>query len=142
MVLNIQISAEQWVGVVIDRNSFNDFIINHTFPCLMAYNDIEKTIFKLPSSVTKLERYNIHKLTVTGFDPESYDRNNERVMDITFSKNYIQKLFENYQFPIQVIVETPVQVIQKTDKQILFENLMNFIETNLANEFQQFLNTI
>ena len=140
MVLNIQISAEQWVGVVIDRNSFNDFIINHTFPCLMAYNDIEKTIFKLPSSVTKLERYNIHKLTVTGFDPESYDRNNERVMDITFSKNYIQKLFENYQFPIQV--NSPVQVVPKTDKQILFETLIRFIETSLSNEFQQFLNTI
>ena len=62
-------------------------------------------------------------------------------MSITFSKIYMQTLFENYQFTIPVPEVVPAN-LPKTDKQILFETLIRFIETSLSNEFQQFLNTI
>ena len=134
------IKITEFTGVT-DRDSFNNFIIKNTVPYLKEYNDIEKTVFHLPSSVTKLERYNIHKLTISGCNPESHDYNGNRVMSITFSKIYMQTLFENYQFTIPVPEVVPAN-LPKTDKQILFETLIRFIETSLSNEFQQFLSTI
>jgi hypothetical protein len=88
-------------------------------------------------------RYNIHRLNNTHFKTESHeDRDGNRVIDVRITKFYVQDLFGDYDFT-EVIVETEQErEVVQTDKQVLFSTLLDFIHTNLNEEFQNYLNTI
>jgi len=62
-------------------------------------------------------------------------------MEITLSKQYVQTLFEGYQFvPRQINVQIEEEA-PKTNKQKLFEALVGFINENLEEEFQNYMNS-
>jgi len=128
----------EWVMMNnINRVTFNDYLISVIKDYITKFDDIEKTVIMLPWVVTRMERYNIHKLTLRGlFEPLSLnDEHDDRVMEITLSKHYVQDLFSTYVF------HSPIDV-PKTEKQILFGTLMGFIQTNLSDEFSDYLKTI
>jgi len=135
--------------IFINKGMFINYLITVIAGYLKKYTDCEKTMIHLPKEVSKIERYNIHKFTIRNeFECQSFDVEDDRVMNITLSKDYIKDLFFEYNFPIeeqieeQIIEEQITEVILKTEKQILFDYLLEFIEKNLNTEFQQFLSTI
>jgi hypothetical protein len=142
MVLRITVLPEQWAIInEIERESLKTFLRASIASHLNSFDDCEKTIIKLPRTTTKLQRYNIHRLSVIGFTSESYDNENEdRIMEIILSKQYVQTLFEGYQFvPRQVNIQ--IEEVPKTNKQKLFEALVGFINENLEEEFQNYMNS-
>jgi hypothetical protein len=143
MVLKISVLPEQWAIATGDfsRDNFNDYARGIIATQLTKYEDCDKTVLVLPNTATKGQRYNIHRLTLKNdFEAFSHDaQNGDRIMQISLSKKYIQELFENYPFMVPQFQLPP---LPKTDKQLLFESMITFINQNLANEFQQYLNTI
>jgi len=137
-MLKINVSAEQWAfkGNALDnRNFLNNFLQSLIALELNNYNNCEKTIITLPMSTTKQERYNIHRMSISNqITSESHGNDNNRVIEITLSKDYVQQLFIDYNF--ENIIP------QKSDKQIIFDNLINFIDTNFNNEFQEYLSNL
>lgn len=121
----------------IDRVNFNDYLRGQLSKIIKSKNDIESVIIHLPPVVSKLQRYNIHRLNwITDFKTESKDDNyGNRVMDVVLSKYYVEQLFGEY--PFESEVEVP-----KTEKEILFDNFIKFIEGNFQTEFQNYLNKI
>ena len=140
-MLRLEMTASEWAlyaNVPINRNSFNEFITNYIGNYLKSYDECDKTVVRLPDTVTKAERYSIHKLSIRNdFDAMSYDLEETRVMEVRLSKNYIRQLFLGFEFANDTVAEVP-----KTDKQKLFETMMGFIHQNLENEFNGYLNTI
>ena len=141
MVLRISVTQEQWMvarnGLSMGKNTFSYCLRDIVAIYVKKFDEIEKTILTLPSCVTKLERYNIHRFSCRNFTSESYDDENSRIIEITLSKVYLQDLFADYIFP--TVIEIP---IAKSDKQVLFDSLIGYISQNLNQEFQQYLNTI
>jgi hypothetical protein len=113
---------------------FDIFLTGVIAAHINKFEDCEKTILKLPSNVSKTERFNIHRLTRDGFSSESYDEENDkRIMEITLSKSYVQELFKNYTF---------LKTEPKSEKQKLFDSLIDFINQNLNEEFIKYMDTI
>jgi hypothetical protein len=140
-MLRLEMTAAEWTlygNAPINRITFNEFITNYIAGYLKSYDDCQKTIVRLPETLTKNERYSIHRLSIhNSFDAMSYDVEDTRVMEITLSKNYILELFLGYEFANDTVADVP-----KTDKQKLFESMITFIHENLENEFNNYLNTI
>jgi hypothetical protein len=86
----------------------------------------------LPPSVNTQERHCLHKMTLKNeFSPFTYEDNQDnRIMKISLSPEYVREFFSVDSNPNQ------------DPNQILFNNLINFIEVNLNNEFQDFLKKI
>jgi hypothetical protein len=153
-MLHITVESHEWLtdnligeNHLANKITFNQYLLNVIAHHLKSYEDCEKTIITLPDVVSKVERYQIHKFTkINELDPQSYDTDEgERIMKITLSKKYVQDLFKDYEFPIEVeenINETPTEIALKSDKQMLFEIMLEFIEKNLSDEFQKYLKTI
>lgn len=149
MVLNITISEQEWlanellhINVLDSRFLLNEFLRNNIKNYLNKFDDCERTIVLLPSVLTKANRYQIHKYSIHNkFSAQSFENNNDdRVIEINLSKSYVQELFENYEFPEPTEnVLSPI-VVLKNDKQMIFDELIKFIEKNLADEFKNFLN--
>lgn len=144
--LSINVSATEWslFKTPIDRENFNGFLVFLIAPYLKKFTDIQgDIILKFPSTVSKLCRYNIHRLNNTHFKTDSHeDRDGNRVIDVRITKFYVQDIFSDYDFT-EVAVETEQErEVVQTDKQILFSTLLDFIHTNLNEEFQNYLNTI
>jgi len=119
----------------ITRESFNTYLFGVIFPCLSSADDIDKTKIIFPRTLSKLERYNIHKLNNNDFRTASYDNQQEdRIIEVILSKKYVQDLFRGHGF------NQPTS--QKTEKQMLFDTLIGFIESSLGTEFKDYLNTI
>ena len=137
---NLKDLREQWSlygNVPINRNNFNEFITNYIGNYLKSYDECDKTIIRLPDVLSKSERYSIHRLAIRNqFSAMSYDLENNRIMEITLSKTYVLEIFIGFVFVNDTIIEI------KTDKQILFDSMISFIQQNLENEFNNFLNTI
>ncbi len=137
-VLPLNVSESQWalMTTAINRDSFNRFLVHLIAPCIKKFTDIEgNAVITLPSIVSKACRYSIHRLSTPEFKTNTYDREGNRIMEITISQVYIQNLFRYYDF-------NPVTEPVLTDKQVLFSNLIKFIETNLNEEFQKYLENI
>jgi len=146
MVLNIEVTLVEWKPSAIDlsnRTFFNGFLTKLLSNYFKNYESIERVYLRLPSSVTKSERYLLHKMTINGnFHPRSFDdMDQDRIMEIEISKKYLQELFKDYPFHelTEVIVQTPVT---KTEKQLLFESLLAFIERELPSEFKNYLDSL
>ena len=142
-MVSIHISSDMWCAQSdVTRVSFEIYLINAIFPSFKTYDEIERTIIRMPTNVTKIQRYNIHKLSkYPDFKAKSFDDNNdERYMEIILSKSYVQQLFQNIPFPAPVAEIEPVPV-PKTERQIIFDNLIDFIQLNFENEFKDFLDT-
>jgi len=148
MVINLEISGHEWYSAGKNalgggRESFNNFLRDYIGARMTSFNDCDRIKFELPTVLTKSDRYNIHKLSIAGeFSGNSYDFGGERVMELKLSKNYVEELMVNYQFRNDFVVDVEPEVVEKTDKQLLFDTMINFIELNLQNEFQEFLKKI
>jgi len=124
------------------RTAFIDYILIIVAEYVKTRDDLEKTIISLPKEVTKAERYRIHTFTGLGLLPESYnDAYDNRIMQITITRNYIEKIFENYEFDKveEVHIVPPIdEPVSKT----LFNKLIEFIKTNFSDYFEEYLRTI
>ena len=121
----------------IQRNTMDNFFINVIANYINSYDSIQQTILKLPVTTTKSERYSIHRLTTNGFVGKSYDQNEDRIMEITLSKEYVKHIFLGFIFQNDTVVDIPL-----TDKQVLLNSLIGFINQNLQNEFRDYLNNV
>ena len=148
-MLHITIASHEWLinplmgeDILSKREFFNIFLINSIAPHLKSYCDCQKIIITFPDIVCKADRYQIHKFGIHNqFDTLSYDTNvGERILEITLSKKYVQDLFKNYEFPVEV--ESNAEIALKSDKQMLFETIIQFVENNLSDEFKNYLNKI
>ena len=136
MSINLKITAEEFETVgQINRISFNNYITSHLVEKFKSFDECCSVFISLPKTVTKMQRYNIHKLTLRNtFVPVSFDnQEDDRMMTITLSKEYVQDLFRDYPFFEQ-------QPEPKTERQVLFDTLVQYINENLENEFQEYLN--
>jgi hypothetical protein len=141
-MLYITIADDSWTYTpVITRESFNACLVTLITPFLNTPNDIARTTITFPRCVTKQERYCIHKLSLgSDFRTVSYDTQYEdRVIEVTLSKKYVQDLFNGHTFNV-AMAEQPEP--QKTEKQILLDTLLQFINENLTEEFQEYLRTV
>lgn len=155
MVLNISILEKEWnfyntdvEEVLSSRESINTFLTFFLAGYFKSMDDIRDTIITLPKTLTKQERYKFHRYTIGyTFYPQSRDVENDRVMDLHINKNYLLDIFKNYEFnketePEEEEVQTPAEVALKTDKDILFETLLEFIEKNLSEQFENYLKNL
>jgi hypothetical protein len=136
MVLQIIVSPINFNINLESRDALYDTIKEYIKDYLKDYNSCERTIITLPSSLTKAERYSIHKFTKPRFfEPVSHDDGHgNRIMEITLSKSMVEQLFEDYQF------EGPIPEVNL--KQQLFNEMITFIETNLSEQFKFYLDQI
>ena len=139
----IAVSPALWNNeLVVNRLGFDELVVKVISTYIKGIDELDKFTLVFPSTVTKFQRYNIHKLSIYNeFRTESYDNpNGERMIRVTLSKNYLYDLFEGYIFDNDVtIIEEPVP---KTDKQVLFDTLLSFIQTNLPEQFEVYLASI
>jgi hypothetical protein len=143
MVLQITVSENEWDTFVgeITRDNMANWLETIIPKYLQSHDDCEMTMIKLPATVTKIQRYNIHKLSTGQFNSASHDTDNgDRIMEIELTKKYVKDLLKDYPFD-DVVPETPASQIQPvvSERQGLFNTLIGFIETNFAPEFQTFL---
>jgi len=142
MVLRITVLPEQWATVGdIERETFKTFLRGIIACNISKAEDIERTQITLPNTTTKIQRYNIHRLTSIGFNSESYDDSaGERIMRISLEKNYVGGLFDGYKFNNQITNQA--EPVIKTDKQKLFDVVLGFINEHLQNEFNDYISNI
>jgi len=129
-IIRIDEAAWSQKGSALDnRNNFNRFISKFMKPC---NKNGENVNIYLPPSVNTQERHCLHKMTLKNeFSPFTYEDNQDnRIMKISLSPEYVREFFSVDSNPNQ------------DPNQILFNNLINFIEVNLNNEFQDFLKKI
>jgi hypothetical protein len=143
-MLRIKIDTESWNYMGnITRETFNNYLISILSQYFSSRDELSKTIITFPRNLSKLERYNIHKLNNTDFRSISYDNQQEdRILEVTLSKNYVQELFEGFVFKTNEMETAEQDEPQKTEKQMLFDTLIGFIESSLGTEFKDYLNTI
>ncbi len=141
MVLGVNVIPDQWSSIQeYSRESLNDLLRIVIAPNLTKFDDIQRTVVKLPRTTTKAQRHFIHRLTTSTFNSMSYDDQHEdRIMEITLEKSYVQELFRNYNFePVQHV---NVQIEPLSEKQKLFNTLISFINANLESEFNEYINS-
>ena len=137
MVKKIKVSVWSF-NAQINRETFNEYLVNLISEYIDNKDQIEKIILTFPTCLTKSQRHDIHKLNVcfefgtASYDTKSYE-DDERFIEVTLSKNYVNDLFKGYVFKNPQV---------KTDKQVLFDSLIQFIQTSLSIEFSDFLNKI
>jgi len=143
-MLRISITDELWqsaksaINGDLTRENFNQVLVNIISVFLEQYSNCQKTVITLPMGVTKVERYNIHRLSIHNeLSAESFGDVPDRYMEITISKSYVEDIFRDYNF-------TPIatEEVLKTEKQLLFETLLTFIQNNLSDEFMDYLRSI
>jgi hypothetical protein len=125
-------SAEFTLTGEITRGDFNTFAKTLISPYLESGSNPERTIIILPSSLTKMQRHMIHKLSSgSDFKTKSFDNQYEdRIMEVNISKEYIGDMFK---------INPPPP---PSRQQVLFDSLIVFMQTNLPNELEHFMNTI
>ena len=141
-MLYVSIGTDSWDYTSnITRESFDNYLVRMIAPFLNNSDDIAKTIITFPKTLTKPERYSIHKLSIKNdFRTISFDDQfDDRILEVTLSKVYVQNLFHGYNFQAEM-AEQPEP--QKTERQILLDTLLEFIHGNLNEEFQEYLLTI
>jgi len=148
MVIALEMSGNDWYStgknaLAGGRVQFNDFLRGYIGARLSSFDDCDKVVIQMPAIVTKSDRYSIHKMTIPGeFMGTSYDFGEERMIELKLSKNFVRELMLAYQFRNDFIVNVEAEPVQRTEKQLLFDNLIGFIESNLQNEFHEFLKKI
>ena len=138
-MVKIIISSDQWVlDTNLNRDIFDNFLMKIIGENVDRFADIERTVIQFPRTVTKNQRYLIHRLSIQNeFKANSYDNATEdRIIEITLSFDYVSNLMKDYEWPQEVVIE---DINQRTDKQILFNAMIEFIQVNLSNEFNKFL---
>jgi hypothetical protein len=144
--MNFSITNNSWNEIKdnLTVNTIRRLFFDAILPSLNSLDDCEETIIELPEIVTKDERYKIHRMTMDGFYPDSYDKSSydgqsKRVMFITLSKKYVEGLFVDHVFK-RTIPSFENNV--KTEKQLLLESILKFIDNSLKDEFSDYLKTI
>ena len=143
-MLRISVTNELWrsarsaINGDLTREKFNEVLVNIISVFLEQYSNCQKTVITLPMGVTKVERYNIHRLSIHNeLSSESFGDVPDRYMEITISKSYVEDIFRDYKF-----TPTPTEAVLKSEKQLLFDSLLTFIQTNLPDEFMDYIRSI
>jgi hypothetical protein len=141
--MRLYITQEKWDAVknlnFSDRMVFNEMVKQWSENIFDNFEGIQQTVITFPGTLSTVERYNFHKLSIDGFKTLSYDDQFEnRVMEITLSRTYMQDIFRDYIF---TIVQEPIQE-PPSERKILFDSLVTFMDTHLNEEFQTYLKTI
>ena len=134
-MLYITVNANEWTlsGQQVNRAIFEEYLRTIIKPYLTSEENIQKTKIFLPTSLTRIDRYNIHRLNIHQdfVTRSSTNEGGDRSIEVVVSKSYLQEIFDDYIFPSK-----------KTEKQILFETLIGFIENKLPEELKNYLNNI
>lgn len=132
--MKIIVPENKWVFEgVFNRNDFNNFIVDIVRPFINSLEDLKNTVLVLPPTVTKFQRYNIHKLSIpVDFSAHSSENEyEERIIEIRLSRYYVKDLFKNVSF---TKVENKINII--------FDNLIKFMETNFPDEMKNYVNNV
>ena len=143
-MLRLTVTPEEWnEQIAINRTTFDAFLVTFISEYLASYNDCQKTVITLPSVTSKAERYNIHRMTIRNdFDSVSYDNQDEdRIMEVTLSKKYIQELFKDYVFVVQATPDQP-PAHQPTTNQVVFNKIINIVNDHFSAEFKEYIDKI
>jgi hypothetical protein len=160
MFFNLSISEEEWIVQKLHSNNVlqNRTTFIHYLMSFLEYvpNQRGSASIRLPSIVTKEERHIIHKMTSPGFSSESFDLDDDRYMVVYLSASTIREYIEK-NTPVQeeddeipdhftveidnddITVEIKEEVVLKSDKQHLFDIMINFIESNLPNQLNEYI---
>jgi hypothetical protein len=137
--MNITIDQDEWDKVKATdysiRAVFNDIVLSWSLKYYNKFEEIDRLVIKIKASLTKSNRYSIHKLSLAGnFRTISYDdQYYERVLEISLSKQYMQDIFKDHVF-------NKNNEPEQTERQILFNTLIEFVEKNFKDEFTNYLN--
>ena len=129
--------------VTIHTSEFNNGVIeshslfeNYLYVVIKDYltpDKLSSVKIILPITLTKMQRYQIHRYSVRDkLMAESDDTDEGRVMTVKLSKDYVEHIYNEY------YIHQP-EPVPKTDKEMLLETLVGFIETNLYTEFMAYL---
>jgi hypothetical protein len=138
--MNITIDQAEWDKVknndYANRTIFNEIIKEWSLKYYSTFEEIGQLVIKIKASLTKSNRYSIHKLSLaTNFRTISYDdQYYDRVLEISLSKKYMQDVFKDHIFNKNTESE------KLSDRQILFNTLIDFVEKNFQGEFTDYLN--
>ena len=143
--MRLYITQEKWDAVknlnFSDRVVFNEMVKKWCENIFDSFEDIQQTVITFPGTLSTVERYTFHKLSIDGFKTLSYDDQYEnRVMEITLSRTYMQDIFRDYIFTIENVPEQVEEPL--SERKILFDSLITFMDTHLNEEFQSYLKTI
>jgi len=131
----------EWESIRYCVDSFPDF--EAEMYKLLKDPVIEKTKLTLPNYVTVQERYKIHRFTKRNdIEPRSYGEDENRYMEIVFSKKYIQSLHDRFYIePVQNIPEPPPsQITLEEFKHRILVDIMGVIDRHLSNEYINYFN--
>ena len=137
--MNITIDQDEWDKVknndYANRTVFNEIIKDWSLKHYSTFEDIGRLVIKIKASLTKSNRYSIHKLSLAGnFRTISYDdQYYDRVLEISLSKEYMQDIFKDHVF-------SHITHVEQSDREILFNTLIEFVEKNFKDEFTNYLN--
>lgn len=137
----------EWESMPQFTNTFNDFQ-NCIYNIFFRNPNVDITSCKLilPNYVTIQERHRIHKFTTSGMDAYSFGESPNRIMEIDFTKKYMQTIFDKFYIKPEEI-DTPLpdhqpakmQAIQELKKAIL-DDVMILIDKHLSDEFLKYYN--
>ena len=141
--MDIVVSAVEWAQDAIcdfNREQLNNFLINNISKHITKFEEIQKTYISLPSTLTKSQRHNIHRFSINNeFDTISHLEDEDRFIEITLSKNYVKDLFKGFDFQK---IQNLQQEQPKSEREKLFDTLIGFLNTNLSDLFEKYLDTI
>ena len=133
-----------------NRDDFQHCIYNIFFR--NPKNTVTSCKLILPNYVTVQERHRIHKFTTSGMDAYSFGEYPNRVMEIDFTKKYMQNIYDTYYVEPEepehtVEIDTPLpdhelakmQAIRELKKAIL-DDVMTLIDKHLSDEFLKYYN--
>jgi len=137
---SVMIVMGEWEAMNSCLNSFDQF--EAEMYNLLKDPEIEKTKVMFPAYLTVQERHKLHRFTRKGeIEPTSYGENDNRYMEIIFSKKYIQSLHDRfYVQPAQNTPEPPVKPTLEEFKKNILVDIMGVIDKHLNNEYINYFN--
>ena len=136
---------EMWNGVKVqdytDRQVFNQIVKKWCVSYFQNFDEVDKIVITFPPCLTRSERYSLHKMSMTSsFKTLSYDDQFEnRILEITLSKSYVQDIFRDHIFD-KINPEPEIEPL--SERKVLFNALIKFMELNLSEEFNEYLDSM
>ena len=140
-------TTEMWNDVKVqeytDRKVFDQIVKKWCVSYFENFDEIDKIVITFPPSLTRSERYSLHKMSMpSSFKTLSYDDQFEnRILEISLSKSYVQDIFRDHIFdkinPPQELDTEPI-----SERKLLFNALIQFMELNLHEEFNEYLDSM
>ncbi len=124
-----------------DRKVFDQIVKKWCVSYIQNFDQIEKIVITFPPCLTRSERYSLHKMSLpSSFKTLSYDDQFEyRILEITLSKSYVQDIFRDHIFDK---INDPQEIEPLSERKLLFNALIKFMELNLLEEFNEYLDSM